>query len=484
MANEVVDDSQRRQSIASVATLTSLPTRSVEVVAAALDGTLSKQSSASKHSNHDAIGTKEKIGSIADNDEEQEEDPIPDGGLSAWLVILGTFFVQFTAFGTASSWGVMQNHFEQHVFNHVPNAQLQLSFAGTLMEACVDSMGVVVQLLANKLGSKTVLVMGAFLMVLGLEMAGFTTEIWHLYLTQGILFGTGASFMFVIAMNASPQWFDKRRGLALGLASSGSGVGGLVLPFILTPLNNSLGVGWAYRILGFVILACAIIACVCIRNRPTSSNSYAKKEPQRKIRELFNFEVLKDLNYVLWVLGSMIGLMGFFVPYFFLPSFANYLGISSTDSSVIVSVMSASNFCGRILIGVVADRIGRLNTDIICLLITGISCLTLWMFANSYEILMAFGVVFGFFCASYFTLLSPITATILGMKRYPTGLSILLLSNVVSVFGPSIASAVESAVDAEPYLTYKVFTGVVYILGGLILSVLKVRMTKSVFANI
>lgn len=46
------------------------------------------------------------------------------------------------------------------------------------------------------------------------------------------------------AVGITTQWFNRRRGFAMRLASSGSGIGGLVLPFILTPLNNSLGIGW------------------------------------------------------------------------------------------------------------------------------------------------------------------------------------------------------------------------------------------------
>lgn len=45
-------------------------------------------------------------------------------------------------------------------------------------------------------------------------------------------------------MSIAPLWFNKRRGLALGLASGGSGIGGLVLPFVITPLNKNLGAAW------------------------------------------------------------------------------------------------------------------------------------------------------------------------------------------------------------------------------------------------
>jgi hypothetical protein len=101
----------------------------------------------------------------------------------------------------------------------------------------------------------------------------------------------------------------------MGIANSGSGAGGLFLPFILNAANNnpSLGVGWAYRILGFIIMACCIGACFLVRERIPSERR------ARSLRSLFNFSVLKELNFLLWTVGSMISLAGFFVPFFFLP---------------------------------------------------------------------------------------------------------------------------------------------------------------------
>lgn len=120
----------------------------------------------------------------------------------------------------------------------------------------------------------------------------------------------------------------------------------------------------SYRVLGFIILGCSIIACLCIRERVKTADKTTK------LRQIFDFEVLKDLNFVLWVSGSMIGLMGFFVPYFFLPckyftwcssyadqliallsAYISYLGMSTEDSATIIAVLSAANFVGRITIG-------------------------------------------------------------------------------------------------------------------------------------
>jgi len=58
--------------------------------------------------------------------------------------------------------------------------------------------------------------------------ASFTSEIWHLLLSQGVAFGIGMGFCFVGSVSVVAQWFTKRRSFANALAASGSGFGGLI----------------------------------------------------------------------------------------------------------------------------------------------------------------------------------------------------------------------------------------------------------------
>lgn len=131
-----------------------------------------------------------------------------------------------------------------------------------------------------------------------------------------------------------------------------------------------------------------------------------------------------------------------------------------------------------------ADRIGKLNANIIFTLITAISSLLIWTFAFTYQSMMGFGVVFGFSCGVYFALMSPISVEILGMDKFPSGLSLLLLFNAIPVFGSNIASAIETGAGSSPFFTYKMFTGVAYLSGSLIHIYLKFRMNKNPFAKI
>lgn len=131
-----------------------------------------------------------------------------------------------------------------------------------------------------------------------------------------------------------------------------------------------------------------------------------------------------------------------------------------------------------------ADRAGRINSNITFTLLTAISCLLIWTFAFDYGSLMGFAAVFGFGCGSYFALMSPIAASLLGMEKFPSGLSLLLFLNMIPVFGSNIASAIETGVSSEPFFSYKMFAGVSWLVGAVLLIFLKFKINKNPFVKI
>jgi hypothetical protein len=274
------------------------------------------------------------------------KDEGPDGGYG-WLVVLGAFCVQVTSFGVVSSWGrlfrlqkrdswlihpltgVMQDYFHQAMFSSNPEALLDLSFVGALALVFVNGASPIVQVCVARYGLLPVMITGTLFITLALEMAGFAIQVikivlmvalytksflfnkvWHLYLTQSVLFGVGASCMYVTVLSVTPQWFTRHRGTALGIVASGSGVGGLIVPFIVTPLNRNLGYVWTYRILGLICLICNIIACIFVKER------IPRFKEKKKLSQVIQFNVLKNTNFLLFSIGSDIMLFGYFVPLF------------------------------------------------------------------------------------------------------------------------------------------------------------------------
>lgn len=93
-------------------------------------------------------------------------------------------------------------------------------------------------------------------------------------------------------------------------------IGGLVVPFIMSTVNNSLGVHWTFRILGFMCLAMDLTSCALIKENPMMKTH---QEEKKKLSDIIQLRVLKDTEYVLWIIGSDIALLGYFIPFYFLP---------------------------------------------------------------------------------------------------------------------------------------------------------------------
>lgn len=145
------------------------------------------------------------------------------------------------------------------------------------------------------------------------------------------------------AMGIAPQWFDKRRGLALGMATSGSGIGGLVVPFIMSPLLEQLGAAWCYRVLGFISLAVGLFASIFIQERYPSHG-------RKKLSELMYFGILKNPNFVIWNIACDLCLLGYLVPFYLLPSKNSFsLRIEHHSVNIFANSMSpVPSLCRRL----------------------------------------------------------------------------------------------------------------------------------------
>ncbi|KAI7860974.1 major facilitator superfamily domain-containing protein [Circinella umbellata] len=402
-------------------------------------------------------------------------------------IIIISFLVSLVSFGIGNSWGVLQDYFDENVFGEkgrqIPNAGLQLSFVGTLNVCLEHSMAPLSEVIRSTRGAKTVLFLGGLLIFSGLTAASFAKEIWHLYLSQSILCGIGASFLYSTIQTVVPHYFPQNPGFVLGGIASGACIGSLIIPLIATTINNNLGIQWTYRILGCVNLIINLLACMIIKDHPYNTNIRFEEKSSKST--LIRLDVFKNKKYCIWCLSSFTQIAAFYVPLFIIPSYATYIGLSDSRGASLVSIISAAAFVGRISCGFIADRLGSVNISIIYTTISALSCLVIWPISFTYPPLIGFAIVFGLTSGTYYSLAAPITASILKTEQYSSGVTITLLLVGISIFGPSVASAIDSAgVSNEPFFTYKMFTGTSTLVSAVILIWLKFCMKRSILAKV
>jgi len=153
--------------------------------------------------------------------------------------------------GINSTYGVFLAYYIST--SHFPGAtSLDYAFIGGLSLSQGLLVAPLATLVTRRYGTRTTLLIGVFFQTLSLLGASFAKTTWQLFLSQGVCFGWGIGFLFVGSVGVIPQWFTTNRSLANGCAASGSGLGGLVYSLATNRMIETIGLGWALRILGIV----------------------------------------------------------------------------------------------------------------------------------------------------------------------------------------------------------------------------------------
>lgn len=198
-------------------------------------------------------------------------------------------------------------------------------------------------------GSVRILVfVGSGCVVFGLMMTSLCTDYWHLILAQGVVVGLGGGCTFLTATSILPTYFAKKRSLVMGLAASGSSMGGIIYPIVFHQLKDKIGFPWTVRVIGFIALATLAIPCAVIRPRVP--------KPTMK-RKIIDFSLLRELPFGLINIATFFGFVGQYIPFFFIENFAEDVGNQSKASAFwMIIVLNAGSLPGRIIPSLVADK--------------------------------------------------------------------------------------------------------------------------------
>ncbi|KAI9365323.1 major facilitator superfamily domain-containing protein [Pilaira anomala] len=391
----------------------------------------------------------------------------PNGGLAAWLAVFGGFCGMVAEYGVNYTWGVFLNHYNEEIY---PGKMNELSWIGSICVALFFIIGPVNEWVTSKLGYTKMLAIGNILCPLALMLASISHEIWHLYLTQGVMFGIGASFVFFPCLAAPQQWFTTRRGLAVGLSMCGSGVGGLIFSNICQAAISNLDYRWALRIAGFVCFAFMLVATILVK--PPSNAAPAKQETFKELYQKQK-QLVKNRQFQIMLACGTITTFGYLTPAFFLASYAESLGLDPWIGTNLGAIMSAVNAVSMLSTGWIGDRIGRVNGLFICTFLSGIFTLAIWTTAKNEAAIWVYVVLYGYFGGGYLTLNGASLPEVAGYDNISAANGLFYLTSVLGyLFGSPIVSAI---ISQSGYVYAAVYCGMLMTAGGVLCWFLRVE---------
>lgn len=317
---------------------------------------------------------------------------IPDGGLRAWSVVLGGFLNFITAFGIMNSFGVFQSHYAIAVLDK--EAVSTVAWIGSVQLFLMFVGGLFVGPAFDRWGARRIMVPGAIICVMSHICTSFASKYYQILLSQGFLFGIRNAMLYYPTAGAITEWFNKRRALALGLAISGSSIGGIFWPLLITRLLIKVGFSWTHRIIAFSSLPVLAIACFLVKERKGAVghdiHGHRLRSPPRFFKEIFQRQFLALCASLFFIF------MGMLVPFNYIGLYADAVGLLEHMGSRLLAICYAGSVVGRILNGWFADRLGRFNVLIAISLATGVLILC-WTRMTTLAGQVIFSLFYGFF---------------------------------------------------------------------------------------
>jgi MFS family permease len=225
-------------------------------------------------------------------------------------------------------------------------------------------------------GPRIVILTGALLLAAGLLLAAAIEQPWHLYATLGVLVGGGANMMsFTVHSQFLPNWFVRRRGLAIGIAFSGVGLGAIVLLPLLQ--STIVAEGWraSCRAMALLVMFVAVPLNVVVRKKPEDIG--LQPDGAQQIAGTHN---LIPMNVVdpawaaiewtlpramctsrFWciVLSYFCALVAWYAVQVHQTKYLAEIGFTPLAAAWALGMVSMIGIPGQILLGGLSDRIGR-----------------------------------------------------------------------------------------------------------------------------
>ncbi|KAK7202424.1 MFS monocarboxylate transporter-like protein [Myxozyma melibiosi] len=372
---------------------------------------------------------------------------IPNGGLTAWLQVSGSFFLFMNSWGISNTFGAFEAYYID--INLSNKTASDIAWIGSMQNFLLLIIGVFTGPMFDQGYFRSFILLSTFMITFGMMMLSLCKEYWQVMLAQALVVGLGSGFMFIPCVAVIPQYFTSKRILATGIAASGSSLGGVIYPIIFHKLEPRVGFGWATRVIGFIMLAtqCWSLAVMRLRVPPSTGP-----------RKLFDASALREPPFIALSLAIFLGFMGVYIPFYYIQEYAVSNGIFKSETAFyLLTILNAASVFGRIVPNFLADKTGPMNILIPFTVIASIIAFT-WTSATSKAGIVLIAVFYGFFSGTFVSLPPSCIIAVtpdLGVLGTRMGM-VFSLCSIGLLVGTPIAGAI---LDNSGYTATSIFCG-------------------------
>ncbi len=326
--------------------------------------------------------------------------------------------------------------------------------------------------MSDKYGPRIVVIVGSAILAIGFVLSGFIQTKWQLYLTYGLISGFGGGLVYLPPIATAPKWWPDRKALATGFAVVGLGLGSFIMAPLATYIITAPNLGWRYVFIyvGIAMGIMGLIAAICLdvppagwkpaswNPKPATGNTAATPGRDYLFGEAIRTKQFW-LLYVSYFCGCFAGLMVIG----HIAGHGRDAGLLPMQAAAAVSTLAIFNAAVRILIGLVADRVGTKLSFLIIFILQVFAMVCLYPAGSTAMFLGVIAGLIGWNYGAMFTLFPATCLQYFGPTAQGSNYGLLFTAFGLAGFaGPLVGGILKDATGTyyAPFIVGAIVVGV------------------------
>ncbi len=375
-----------------------------------------------------------------------------------WMVLIASCIINL-CIGMMYTWSVFAGPMAEYI-SLIKGAAVTASDLAIVF-SIGNSTGFIAMIgggfLVQKIGPKWVIFIGGIVFGIGFALCGISESIGMLIIGYGILSGLANGLVYGCTISNTVKFFPDKAGFAGGVATASYGISSVILPPVANALIQGFGVNKAFMYLGvFIIISVGVFAQFIIKcpvGFVPSGFTVSQNVTDRKdivIDKNWKEMLASPIFYVMIIMMFFGGVLGMMIISQASGMAQNMIGMTAAEAAIVVSVLALFNTLGRVLAGMISDRIGYINTLTGVYIIAAAGMGILYISSNGSALLFYIGVcTIGACFGSLMGVYPGFTQSRFGTKNASINYGIMFIGfNMSGLIGPMIVGNVVAATGA------------------------------------
>jgi len=271
-----------------------------------------------------------------------------------WLTLFGTIVTQF-ALGSVYTWSLFNSALSEKL--DAPVSQVAFSFGLLSLGLAISSS--VAGKLQERFGVRRVTIASGLLLGLGFFLTAHSSNLMMLWLSAGVLVGLADGAGYLLTLSNCVKWFPERKGLISALSIGAYGLGSLGFKFIDTHLLATVGLERTFMIWGAIALLMVVSGVMLMTDAPNQPVQSANGVTNN---DFTLAESMRKPQY--WMLAAMFltaCMSGLYVIGVAKDIAQNLVNLDVASAANAVTVISIANLSGRLVLGILSDKMSRIR---------------------------------------------------------------------------------------------------------------------------